>query len=93
MTCQTVMTIDTPKPKQVHVLWLSCKAPFASGHTAVITEDDSDKRVMARSMKLDTIYDVQIYNRKKEWIDAFEITYTYSEFHGKPIIVKHLGHY
>lgn len=93
MINSSVMIVDTPKPLQSHVLWMSSKAPFSSGHKAVITGDACDKKIMARSMQLDKTYDVQVYNRKKEWVDAFVITYTYSKHDDSNIIIKHLGHY
>jgi len=93
MIGSTVMLVETPKPLQAHVLMLSSKFPFASGHKAVISDDDSNTKIKARSMQLDKTYDVQIYNRKKEWVDAFLVTYTYSKHDDSNIIIKHLGHY
>ena len=89
----SVMIIDTPKPLQAHVLGMSSKSPFSSGHKAVITEEDSDTKIMARSMKLGKTYDVQVFNRKKENVDAFVVTYMYSKYQGQNIIIKELGHY
>ena len=93
MTSSNVMIVDTPKPLQTHVLMLSCKFPFASGHKAIITEEDSSTKIMARSMQLDKTYDVQIFNRKKEYVDSFAVTYMYSKYQGQNILVKELGHY
>ena len=93
MINQSTMIIDTPKPLQAHVLGMSIKSPFASGHKAVITEEDSDTKIMARSMKLGKTYDVQIFNRKKENIDSFVVTYMYSKYQGQNILIKELGHY
>ena len=91
--CQSIMVIETPRPLQAHVLWLSSKAPFASGHKAVITEEDGNKPILARSMKLEKTYDVQIFNRKKEFVDAFAVTYTHSKYSDGNYLIKHLGHY
>ena len=90
---ETVMVVETPQPRQAHVLWLSSKAPFSSGHKVVITEDDDIKPIFARSMQLGKDYDVQVYNRKKEFVDAFCITYTYDKYNDQNVIIKHLGHY
>ena len=90
---ETVMVVETPQPRQAHVLWLSSKAPFSSGHKAVITEDDDIKPIFARSMQLGKDYDVQVYNRKKEFVDAFCITYMHDKCTGRNVIIKHLGHY
>ena len=89
----TQMIIDTPKPLNSHLLWLSDKAPFPTGHKVVITEDDQIDPVLARSMKLEKTYDVQIFNRKKEFVDVFAVTYTYSKYMQSKVIVKHMGHY
>ncbi len=91
--CQRIMVIDTPQPRQAHVLWLSSKAPFASGHKAVITEEDDNKTILARSMKLEKTYGVQIFNRKKEFVDAFAVTYTHSKYSDGNCLIKHLSHY
>ena len=93
MIGSTVMLVETPKPLQAHILWMSSKAPFSSGHKAVITEEDSDTKIMARSMKLGKTYDVQVFNRKKENIDSFVVTYMYSKYQGQNIMIKELGHY
>ena len=87
------MIVDTPKPLQAHILWMSSKAPFSSGHKAIITEEDSDANIMARSMQLEKTYDVQIFNRKKEYVDSFAVTYMYSKYQGQNILIKELGHY
>lgn len=87
------MIVETPQPRSVHLLWLSSKAPFSSGHKAVVTEEDTGKSVLARSMKLEKTYDVQIFNRKKKFVDAFAVTYTHSKYGQGNVIVKHLGHY
>ena len=91
--CQSIMVIETPQPRQAHVLWLSSKAPFASGHKAIITEEDCTKPILARSMQLEKTYDVQIFNRKKEFVDAFAVTYTHSKYSDDNYLIKHLGHY
>ena len=93
MIGSTVMLVETPKPLQAHVLMLSSKFPFASDHKAIITEEDSDANIMARSMQLEKTYDVQIFNRKKEFVDAFAVTYMYSKYQGQNILIKELGHY
>ena len=91
--CQSIMVIETPQPRQAHVLMLSSRFPFAGDHKAVITEEDDVKPLLARSMKLEKTYDVQVYNRKKEFVDAFCITYTYDKYNDQNVIIKHLGHY
>ena len=93
MIGSTVMLVETPKPLQAHVLMLSNKFPFASDHRAIITEEDDVKPVLARSMQLEKTYDVQIFNRKKEFVDAFAVTYMYSKYQGQNILIKELGHY
>ncbi|MAE83197.1 MAG: hypothetical protein CMB80_10700 [Flammeovirgaceae bacterium] len=90
---QTSMIVETPQPRSVHLLWLSDRAPFSNGHKAVIAEEDSGKPVLARSMKLEKTYNIQIFNRKKEFVDAFAVTYTHSKYSQGNVIVKHLGHY
>lgn len=86
---ESTMIIDTPKPLKAHVLWLSAKAPFATGHKAFITEVGTDMRITARSMKLDNNYNVDIYNRKNEFIDTFSISYMHSKLINKKVIIKH----
>ncbi len=93
MIHQHTMIVDTPKPLKAHVLWLSNKAPFSTGHTAVITEEDDDKKIVARSMELGKTYDIQVFNRKKEFVDSFAVTYMYSKYQGQNILIKELGHY
>ena len=90
---QSIMVVETPRPLQSHVLMLSSRFPFAGDHKAVITEDDDIKPIFARSMKIGKNYDVQVYNRKKEFVDAFCITYTYDKYNDQNVIIKHLGHY
>ena len=87
---ESTMIIDTPKPLQSHVLWLSSKAPLSSGHKAVITDCDDIKPIFARSMKLDKSYNVQIFNRKKEFIDTFSIAYMSSNLINKKVIIKYV---
>ncbi len=82
------MFIDTPKPLKAHVLWLSSKAPFATGHKAFVTEAVSGKSMTTRSMKLDNDYSVDIYNRKNEFVDTFSVTYTHSVINGN-VLIKH----
>lgn len=89
----TQMIIETPQPRNAHLLWLSEHAPFPTGHKVVITEEDHVDPVLARSMKLEKTYDVQIFNRNKEFVDAFAVTYTYSKFSQSNVIIKHMGYY
>ena len=87
------MIIETPQPRNAHLLWLSEKAPLATGHRLVITQEDDITPILARSMKLEKTYDIQIFNRKKEFVDAFAVTYTYNKYSDENMIIKHLGHY
>ena len=89
----TQMIIDTPQPLNAHLLGLSEFGPFPTGHKLLITEDDQIDPVRVRSMKLEKTYDVQIFNRKNEFVDVFAVTYTYSKYMQSNVIVKHLGHY
>jgi len=91
MLNQTSMVVETPKPLSVHLLWLSSKAPFASGHKAVITKANSETSILARSMKLNNTYSVQIFNRKKVLIDTFTVTYSHSKYINENVLVKHEG--
>lgn len=93
MDHQTIMIVETPQPRQAHILWMSSHAPFPTGHKAIITEEDDVKPILARSMKLDKTYDVQIFNRKKEFVDAFAVTYTHSKYAEGNYLIKHMGHY
>ena len=86
---ESTMIIDTPKPLKAHVLFLSAKSPFATGHKVFITEVDTDKCITTRSMKLDNNYNVDIYNRKNEFIDTFSISYMHSNLINEKVIIKH----
>mgnify|MGYP005700032671 FL=1 len=87
------MIIETPQPRNAHLFWLSEKAPLATGHKLVITEEDDIAPILARSMKLEKTYDIQIFNRKKEFVDAFAVTYTYNKYSDENMLIKLLGHY
>ena len=87
----TQMIVETPQPRNAHLLWLSDQTPLATGHKVIITEVDHVSPVLARSMKLEKTYDIQIFNRKKEFVDAFAVTYTQSKHVQEKVIVKHLG--
>ena len=86
----TQMIIETPQPRNAHILWLSEKAPLATGHKVIITEEDHINPILARSMKLEKTYDIQIFDRKKEFVDAFAVTYAFSKHVQEKVIIKHL---
>ncbi len=85
------MIIETPQPRNAHLLWLSKKAPLSTGHKLVITAEDDITPILARSMKLNKTYDVQIFNRKKEFVDAFAVTYTYNTYSDNNMLIRLLG--
>ena len=87
------MIIETPQPRNAHLFWLSEKAPLATGHKLIITAEDDITPILARSMKLNKTYDVQIFNRKKEFVDAFAVTYTYSKHTDENMLIRLLGSY
>ncbi len=86
MISRHIMVIDTPKPLKAHVLWLSSKAPFATGHKAFVTEVNSGKSMTTRAMKLDNDYTVDIYTRNNEFVDTFSVAYTHSADNGNVLI-------
>ena len=87
------MIIETPQPRNTHLFWLSENAPLATGDKLVITQEDDITPILARSMKLEKTYDVQIFNRKKEFVDAFAVTYTYNKYSDENMLIRLLGHY
>jgi len=87
MDSQNIIIVDTPKPLQAHVLWLSSKAPFATGHKVLVTDIDSGKSMTTRSMKLHNDYNVCIYNRKREFVDSFAVTYAHF-FNNENMLIK-----
>ena len=88
---QTTMIVETPNPLANHFLWLSEKAPFATGHRAIITDKETGDVIRPRSVKLNRDNNVVILNRKKAKVDRFAVTYNHSAFYGHNVIVKHLG--